>query len=155
MTSDSSRLRGPELYDPEINRYHLDGRPQRTLSSPLPPETQVDCQRFILQRRSMHFNWALAVSKYVPAPYPQPVTIGTHELIEGAFTQCEHHPSDAAPEYGAAAHGAGLGSSASRRAKGRAPLYPADRWAHLVAHFEFTRINIEPIILRKRSEDSS
>ena len=94
----------------EINPYGLDGRPQRTLSSPLPPETQVDCQRFILQRRSMHFNWALAVSKYVPAPYPQSVTIGTHELIEGAFTQCEHHPSEAAPEYGAAAHGAGLGT---------------------------------------------
>jgi hypothetical protein len=64
------------------------------LSSPLPPETPVDCQRLILQRRSMHCNRALAVGKYVPAPYPQPVTIGTHELIEGALTQCEHHPSD-------------------------------------------------------------
>ena len=83
-------------------------RAQRTLSSRLPPEIPVDCQRLILQRRSMHFNWALTVRKYVPAPYPQPVTIGTHELIEGAFTQCEHHSSDAAPEYGAAAHGAGL-----------------------------------------------
>ena len=30
---------------------------------------------------------------------------------------------------------------------GRAP--PAERWAH----FEFTRINIEPIILRKKIED--
>jgi hypothetical protein len=70
---------------------YAEARAQRTLSSPLPPETQVDCQRFILQRPSMHFNWALAVSKYVPAPYQQPVTIGTHELIEGPFTQCEHH----------------------------------------------------------------
>ena len=25
----------------------------------------------------------------------------------------------------------------------------AEWWAHLVAHFEFTRINIEPTILRK------
>jgi hypothetical protein len=58
----------------------------------------------------MHFNGALTVGKYVAAPYPQPVTIGTHELIEAAFTQGEHHPSDAAPEYGAAAHGAGLGT---------------------------------------------
>jgi hypothetical protein len=58
----------------------------------------------------MHFNCTLTVGKYVPAPYPQPVTNGTHELIEGALTQCEQHPSDTAPEYGAAAHRAGLGT---------------------------------------------
>jgi hypothetical protein len=81
-----------------------------TLSRPPPPKTLVDCQRLILQRRSLHLNWALAMGKYVPAPYPQPVTFGTHELIEGWFTQCKHDPADAAPEYGAAAHGARLGA---------------------------------------------
>ena len=94
-------------------------RAQRTPSNRLPPETPVDCQRLILQRRSVHFNGALTVGKYVPAPYPQPVTNGTHELIEGALTQCEHYPSDAAPEYGAAAHGAGLGTGIQAAASQR------------------------------------
>jgi hypothetical protein len=105
---------------------------QRTLSSRLPPEPPVDYQRLILQGRSMHFNWPLAVSKYVPAPYPQPVTIGTHELIEGAFTQCEHHPSDAAPKYGPAAHGTGLGTGVHAAARQEVSSELARRQPHEV-----------------------
>jgi len=80
----------------------------------------------------MHFNWALTMGKYVPAPYPQPVAIGTHELIEGAFTQCEHHPSDAAPEYGAAAHGAGLGTGIQAAASQEVRSELAGRQPHQV-----------------------
>jgi hypothetical protein len=116
---------------------------QHTLSSSLPPETPVDCQRLILQRRSVHLNGALTVGKYVPTPYPQPVTIGTHELMEGAFTQCEHQPSDAAPEYGAAHMGQGSVLAYRlqpakksevnwRDANRRVPLNPAGWWAQLV-----------------------
>ena len=102
------------------------------LSRPLAPETLVDCQRLILQRRSMHFNGALTVGKYVAAPYPQPITIGAHELIEGAFTQGEHHPSDAAPEYGAAAHGAGLGTRIQAAASQEVRLELTGGQAHQV-----------------------
>jgi hypothetical protein len=107
-------------------------RAPRTLSSPLPPETPVDCQRLILQRRSMHFNWALAVGKYVTAPYPQPVTIGAHELIEDSLAQCEHHPSDAAPEDGAAAHGAGLSTGIQAAASQEVRRELAGRQPHQV-----------------------
>ena len=107
-------------------------RAQRMLSSPLPPETPVDRQRLFLQRRSMHFNRALAVGKYVPAPYPQPVTIGTHELIEGALTQGEHHPSNPAPEYGAAAHGAGLGAGIQAAASQEVRRELAGRQPHQI-----------------------
>ena len=92
----------------------------------------MDRQRLILQRRSMHFNWALTMGKYVPAPYPQPVTIGTHGLIEGAFTLCEHHPSDAAPEYCAAAHGAGLGTGIQATASQEVRSELAGRQPHQV-----------------------
>ena len=77
-------------------------------------------------------NWALAVGKYVPAPYPQPVTIGTHELIKGALTQCKHHPCDAAPEYGATAHGAGLGTGIQAAASQEVRSELAGRQPHQV-----------------------
>ena len=120
----------PESHGRRVPRSVASGR--RTLSGSLVPETPVDYQRLILQRRSMHFNWALAVGKHVPAPYPQPVTIGIQELIEGAFTQCEHHPSDAAPEYGAAAHGAGLGTRIQAAASQEVRSELAGRQPHQV-----------------------
>jgi hypothetical protein len=133
---DTSDYYGPhvtnQLIREALHPYGEKARAQRTLLSPLPPEPAVDCHRLILQRRSMHFNWTLAVSEHVPAPYPQPVTIGTHESIEGAFAQCEHHASDAAPKYGAAAHGTGLGTGIQAAASQKVRRELARRQPHQV-----------------------
>jgi len=138
-------------------------RAQRTLSNRLPLETPMDCQRLLLQRRSMHFNCALTVGKYVPAPYPQPVTNGTHELIEGALTQCEHHPSDAAPEYGAAAHGAGLGTGIQaaasqevrRELAGRQPHQVCDRVARAIWSCDHCVFRFEQHLTIRASEQGA
>jgi hypothetical protein len=72
------------------------------------------------------------VRKDVPAPDPQAVRIRAQELIEGAFTQCEHDPSDAAPEYGATAHGTGFAAGVQAAARQEVRRALAGRQPHQV-----------------------
>jgi hypothetical protein len=58
----------------------------------------------------LNLDRSLAVGEYIPASNAQTVSSGTHESIEGSLAQGEHHPPDATPKYGPAAHGARLGA---------------------------------------------
>jgi len=68
----------------------------------------MDLERLILEFGPLHFDRSLAVGEYIPAPNAQTVSSGTYECIEGPPAQGEHHPTNATPKYGPAAHGARL-----------------------------------------------
>jgi hypothetical protein len=94
----------------------------------------MDLQRFILQLRPMHLDGSLAMGEHIPASDAQTVTVGSDKSVKGLLAQGEDHPTDTAPEYCAAAHGARLHAGVEGAASQVLRRKMTGRQAHQVGH---------------------
>jgi hypothetical protein len=94
----------------------------------------MNLQRFVLQLRPMHLYGSLAMGEHIPAPDAQTVTIRSDKSVKRLLAQGEDHPTDTAPEYGSAAHGARLHAGVKGAASQVLGRKIVGRQAHQVGH---------------------